>query len=243
MSAKKTSTTPKAKKSKAAKEAKPEDGKPAEAKGQEVKPEEAKGKEAKASAKPPKAKKAKDEAKPKKLSAIDAAAKVLSEKGEPMNCQDMINAMAAKGYWTSPGGKTPAATLYSAILRELQTKREERDGLRLCYAVSGLEKNSVGGRTGHSAELRAVPAIVFPRWRVGFVSDFPHQGCALAGDQACAALRAAANPVTRPYLSLTPLPCAINAWPLATPGNFEVPRHAETARPAEAEGELVSCPR
>jgi len=30
--------------------------------------------------------------------------------------------MAEKGYWTSPGGKTPAATLYSAILRELQTK-------------------------------------------------------------------------------------------------------------------------
>ena len=39
-----------------------------------------------------------------------------------MNCQEMIDAMAAKGYWTSPGGKTPAATLYSAILRELATK-------------------------------------------------------------------------------------------------------------------------
>ena len=34
----------------------------------------------------------------------------------------MIGAMAAKGYWTSPGGKTPAATLSSAILRELTTK-------------------------------------------------------------------------------------------------------------------------
>jgi hypothetical protein len=31
--------------------------------------------------------------------------------------------MAAKGYWTSPGGKTPSATLYSAILRELKTKK------------------------------------------------------------------------------------------------------------------------
>jgi hypothetical protein len=30
--------------------------------------------------------------------------------------------MAEKGLWTSPGGKTPAATLYSSILRELQTK-------------------------------------------------------------------------------------------------------------------------
>jgi len=30
--------------------------------------------------------------------------------------------MAEKGYWTSPGGQTPHATLYSAILRELKTK-------------------------------------------------------------------------------------------------------------------------
>jgi HB1/ASXL restriction endonuclease-like protein with HTH domain len=66
--------------------------------------------------------KAKAETGPKKLSAIDAAAKVLAEAGEPMDCQTMIKTMAEKGYWTSPGGKTPAATLYSAILRELQTK-------------------------------------------------------------------------------------------------------------------------
>jgi hypothetical protein len=66
--------------------------------------------------------KAKTETGPKKLSAIDAAAKVLAEAGEPMDCQTMIKTMAEKGYWTSPGGKTPAATLYSAILRELQTK-------------------------------------------------------------------------------------------------------------------------
>jgi hypothetical protein len=57
-----------------------------------------------------------------KMSAVDAAAKVLSEAGEAMNCQDMIKAMREKGYWTSPGGKTPHATLYSAILREIQNK-------------------------------------------------------------------------------------------------------------------------
>jgi hypothetical protein len=61
-------------------------------------------------------------AQPKKLSALDAAARVLSESGQAMNCQEMIDAMAAKGYWSSPGGKTPSATLYSAILRELKTK-------------------------------------------------------------------------------------------------------------------------
>jgi hypothetical protein len=58
----------------------------------------------------------------KKLSALDAAAKVLVEAGTAMTCQELIEAMAAKGYWTSPGGKTPAATLYSAILREITTK-------------------------------------------------------------------------------------------------------------------------
>ena len=73
----------------------------------------------------PKPTKAKKQPKAKKTSALDAAAKVLGEQGKPMNCQEMIDAMAAKGYWTSPGGKTPSATLYSAILRELKTKKSE----------------------------------------------------------------------------------------------------------------------
>jgi hypothetical protein len=60
-----------------------------------------------------------------KLSALDAAAKVLQEAGQPMNCQDMIKAMADKGYWTSPAGKTPAATLYSALAREIKTKGKQ----------------------------------------------------------------------------------------------------------------------
>jgi hypothetical protein len=72
-------------------------------------------------AKPAPAKKAKASAnaKPKKLSALDAAAQVLTASKEPLNAKQMIDAMAAKGLWTSPGGKTPHATLYSAILREI----------------------------------------------------------------------------------------------------------------------------
>jgi len=50
---------------------------------------------------------------------------VLAEKRTPMNTREMIEAMSAKGYWTSPGGKTPHATLYSAILREIQVKGKE----------------------------------------------------------------------------------------------------------------------
>lgn len=63
-----------------------------------------------------------DDSKEKRLSALDAAAKVLEETGQAMTCQELIAAMAEKGYWTSPGGKTPAATLYSAMLRELTAK-------------------------------------------------------------------------------------------------------------------------
>ncbi len=63
--------------------------------------------------------------KPKKLSALDAAAQVLAASKETMNAKEMIDTMAAKGLWTSPGGKTPHATLYSAILREIGTKGKE----------------------------------------------------------------------------------------------------------------------
>jgi hypothetical protein len=64
-------------------------------------------------------------AKLKKLGCLDAAAKILGENGKAMNCKEMIEAMAAKGLWTSPGGKTPHATLYSAILREIATKGKD----------------------------------------------------------------------------------------------------------------------
>lgn len=64
-------------------------------------------------------------AKPKKLSALEAAAKVLAEEGKPLSCAELIGLMAGKGYWRSPGGKTPAATLYSAMTREIATKGEQ----------------------------------------------------------------------------------------------------------------------
>src|SRR5262245_47850799 len=64
-------------------------------------------------------------AKPKKVSALDAAATVLANSAEPMNCTQMVEAMAAKGLWSSPNGKTPAATLYSAILREINQKGKD----------------------------------------------------------------------------------------------------------------------
>ena len=63
--------------------------------------------------------------KPKKLSALDAAAKLLGETGKAMATKELIETMAAKGYWRSPGGATPWATLHAAILRELKIKGRE----------------------------------------------------------------------------------------------------------------------
>jgi len=64
-------------------------------------------------------------AKPEKLGALNAAAKVLAESGEPMTTRAMIEAMATKGYWTSPNGQTPSATLYSALAREIKMKGKD----------------------------------------------------------------------------------------------------------------------
>jgi hypothetical protein len=59
-----------------------------------------------------------------RLSLLDAAAKVLAEKKEPMRCKELVETMLARKYW-STNGKTPSATLYSAILREIQAKGKE----------------------------------------------------------------------------------------------------------------------
>jgi hypothetical protein len=60
-----------------------------------------------------------------KLSQIAAAERVLAEAGQPMTCRAMVEAMAAKGLWSSPGGKTPEATLYSSLLRHIRAKGKE----------------------------------------------------------------------------------------------------------------------
>ncbi len=63
-------------------------------------------------------------AKAKKASGLDAAAQVLKDAKQPMRCKDIVQTMLDKGMWTS-GGKTPHATIYAAILREIQTKGEK----------------------------------------------------------------------------------------------------------------------
>lgn len=60
---------------------------------------------------------------PKRLSALDAAAKVLAEAREPMNCKELIKVMAEKDYWQPKNaGKTPQNTLHASISKEIKTK-------------------------------------------------------------------------------------------------------------------------
>jgi hypothetical protein len=62
---------------------------------------------------------------PAKLSALDAAVRVLRERGQAMTCPELIAAMASRGYWTSPAGKTPQATLHAALTREIKIKKDQ----------------------------------------------------------------------------------------------------------------------
>ena len=70
------------------------------------------------------ARQAQETAKTKKTGLLDAAILVLREARQPMNTKEMVEAVQAKDLWKSDG-KTPAATLYSSILREIQKKGGE----------------------------------------------------------------------------------------------------------------------
>ncbi len=67
---------------------------------------------------------AKKNAKKKKPSGLDAAARVLAETGRPMSAKQLVEAMLAKKYWSS-GGQTPHATISSAMQREIQNKGQQ----------------------------------------------------------------------------------------------------------------------
>ena len=60
-------------------------------------------------------------AKQRKPGGLDAAVTVLRESGVPMNCGDIVKTALEKGYWQT-GGKTPAATIYAAIITEIAKK-------------------------------------------------------------------------------------------------------------------------
>jgi hypothetical protein len=69
--------------------------------------------------------------------------RVIAGSKEPMQATDMIAAMEAKGLWKSPGDKTPEATLYAAIIREIAAKGK---AARFAKHDRGLFAASTTGR-------------------------------------------------------------------------------------------------
>ncbi|MDP1662819.1 MAG: HTH domain-containing protein [Phycisphaerales bacterium] len=78
-------------------------------------------------------------AKEKKMSALDAAATVLASlpanhAAQGLSAGDLITKMEAGKLWTSAAGKTPSATLYAAMMREITLKGSQS---RFCRPAAG----------------------------------------------------------------------------------------------------------
>jgi hypothetical protein len=58
------------------------------------------------------------------MSGLDAAAKVLADAGQPLNAKEILERIQTAGLWKT-NGKTPQATLYAAIIREIAAKGKE----------------------------------------------------------------------------------------------------------------------
>ena len=95
-----------------------------------------------------------------------------------MNCQEMIAAMAAKGYWTSPAGKTPAATLYAAMTREIKTKGAQA---RFQKTARGQFVYQTPKRPNPlflpNTNAESFPLGVFHFLAIGCLSTFPARKC------------------------------------------------------------------
>ena len=62
----------------------------------------------------------------KKKSLLTAAAEILQQTGEALSAIELIAKVQDAGLWEPQAGKTPANTLYAAILREMNTKDNPR---------------------------------------------------------------------------------------------------------------------
>jgi hypothetical protein len=61
---------------------------------------------------------------PRRTGVLDAAAQILAKAKEPMSCKAIVEQALKEGLW-STGGKTPHATLYSAVIREIARKGKD----------------------------------------------------------------------------------------------------------------------
>ena len=89
----------------------------------------------------------------RQMSLVDAAVSILAQgSGDPMGCKDIVAEAVNRGLWAPRTGKTPASTLYAAILREIATKgdqsrfvKTERGRFALLDSVYARELAAKGG--------------------------------------------------------------------------------------------------
>jgi len=61
----------------------------------------------------------------KRVSLLDAAATVLASAKEPMQAKAIVEQVVKRGLWKPGAGKTPHATLYAAMTREITAKGKD----------------------------------------------------------------------------------------------------------------------
>ena len=77
----------------------------------------------------------------RKASGLTAAAKVLAQEGKPMTCRQITAQIISAGLWTT-NGKTPHATIYSAMLREIDDKPGESRFVKTGRGLFGLAERN-----------------------------------------------------------------------------------------------------
>ena len=92
------------------------------------------------------------EKKERKPSGLDATAQVLAEAKDPMGTKEMVERMLAKGLWKT-NGKTPAATIYAAIIREIAVKGNESRFRKTDRGHFELTAAGIASRTATGKEV------------------------------------------------------------------------------------------
>ena len=89
----------------------------------------------------------------RKPSGLDAAVAVLAEASEPLNTKTMVERILAKGLWKT-GGKTPSATIYAAIIREISVKGDKSRFRKTDRGHFELTPAGIAARTAAGKEAK-----------------------------------------------------------------------------------------
>ncbi len=92
-----------------------------------------------------------------RMNALDAAAEVFrrlatKDAATGLGVKDLIERMEKANLWQSPGGKTPSATLYSALIREIKQRKTDSRFKRIAPGKFSLAN---GGRAARKPRAKS----------------------------------------------------------------------------------------